>query len=77
MAKEKRNHWDEEAVLLLNKGKRGLFRLIFGRTTVVVLLLAIQFGLLFLGFYKLRDYTVYGGSCAPHRAVRISSPTHG
>ena len=62
MAKEKRNHWDEEAVLLLNKGKRGLFRLIFGRTTVVVLLLAIQFGLLFLGFYKLRDYTVYGGS---------------
>lgn len=62
MAKEKKTHLDEETVLLLNKGKRGFFRLIFGRTTVVVLLLAAQFGLLFLGFYKLRDYTVYGGS---------------
>ncbi|MDE7221609.1 MAG: cardiolipin synthase [Oscillospiraceae bacterium] len=56
------SHLDEEAVLLLNKGKRGFFRLIFGRTTVVVLLLAVQFGLLFAGFYWLRDYTVYGGS---------------
>lgn len=62
MAKEKKNHRDEEAVLLLNKGKRGLFRLVFGRTTVVVLLLAVQLGLLLLGFYRLRDYTVYGGS---------------
>ena len=62
MTKEKRTHLDEEAVLLLNKGRRGFFRLIFGRTTVVVLLLAAQFGLLFAGFYWLRDYTVYGGS---------------
>ena len=62
MVKDKMNHLDEEAVLLLNKGKRGFFRLIFGRTTVVVLLLVIQFGLLFLGFYRLRDYFVYGGS---------------
>ncbi len=62
MAKEKRNHLDGEAVLLLNRGKRGLFRLIFGRTTIVVLLLAVQFGLLFLGFYRLRNYTLYGGS---------------
>ena len=62
MAKEKRSHPDGEAVLLLNKGKRGLFRLIFGRTTVVVLLLLVQFGLLFAGFYWLRDYTFYGGS---------------
>ena len=62
MPKEKKNHLDEEAVLLLNKGKRGIFRLIFGRTTVVILLLALQFGLLFLSFYWLKDYTVYGGS---------------
>ena len=62
MTKEKRTHLDEESVLLLNKGRRGFFRLIFGRTTVVVLLLAAQFGLLFAGFYWLRDYTVYGGS---------------
>ena len=62
MAKEKRNFWDEEAVLLLNKGKQGIFRLIFGRTTVVIALLAVQFILLFVGFYRLRDYTYYGGS---------------
>ena len=61
MAKEKKS-LDEEAVLLLNKGKRGFFRLIFGRTTIVVLLLAAQFALLFAGFYWMRDYTVYGGS---------------
>lgn len=62
MAKEKRAHLDEEAVLLLNKGKRGLFRLIFGRTTIVVVLLAAQFVLLFFGFYRLNEYAVYGGS---------------
>ena len=61
MVKEKMNHLDEEAVLLLNKGKRGFFRLIFGRTTVVVLLLAIQLGLLFLGFYLLSYYFVFVG----------------
>ena len=62
MAKEKHSSWEEDAVLLLDKGKRGFFRLIFGRTTVVVLLLAVQFILLFVGFYHLRDYTYYGGS---------------
>jgi len=62
MAKENRGSWEEDAVLLLNKGKRGFFRLIFGRTTVVVLLLAVQVVLLFAGFYHLRDYTYYGGS---------------
>ena len=62
MAKENRGSWEEEAVLLLNKGKRGFFRLIFGRATVVGLLLAAQFVLLFVGFYHLRDYTYYGGS---------------
>lgn len=49
MAKENRGAWEEDAVLLLNKGKRGFFRLIFGRTTVVILLLAAQFILLFIG----------------------------
>ena len=62
MAKEKRGSWEEDAVLLLNKGKRGFFRLIFGRTTVVVLLLAAQFILLFVSFYHLADYIFYGGS---------------
>lgn len=31
MEKEKKS-LDEEAVLLLNRGKRGFFRLVFGRT---------------------------------------------
>ena len=61
MAKEKKS-LDEEAVLLLNRGKRGFFRLVFGRTTVVLLLLAAQFVLLFVAFYRMRDYTLYGGS---------------
>lgn len=53
---------DENAVLLLNKGKRGFFRLIFGRTTVVVLLLAAQILLLLAGLYHLQNYLFYGGS---------------
>lgn len=61
MGKDKKN-LDEEAVLLLNKGKRGLFHLIFGRTTIVVLLLVIQILLLLLGFYRLGAYIFYGGS---------------
>lgn len=61
MLKDRKN-LDEEAVLLLNKGKQGLFRLIFGRTTTVLALLAAQFVLLFVCFYRLRDYTFYGGS---------------
>ena len=61
MGKDKKS-FDEEAVLLLNKGKRGLFRLVFGRTTVVVLLLVIQVLLLLLSFYHLGDYIFYGGS---------------
>lgn len=69
MAKEKK--LDEEAVLLLDKGKRGLGRLIFGRTTVVILLLAAQFFLLFCGFLWLGDYTVYGGSMLVALAVAL------
>lgn len=62
MLHKDRKNLDEEAILLVNKGKRGLFRIIFGRTSIVVLLLALQFILLFIFFYRLRDYTFYGGS---------------
>ena len=48
MSENKRPHLDEEAVLLLNKGRRGLLRLIFGRTAVIILLLAVQVALLFV-----------------------------
>lgn len=62
MAVERRQRLDGEAVLLLNKGKKGLLRLIFGRTGVVITLLAAQFGLLFWGFFRLGKYMFYSGS---------------
>lgn len=55
MASEKGNHRESEAVLLLDKGKRGLFHLIFGRTAVITLLLAAQLLLLFLAFWRLGE----------------------
>ena len=62
MSENKRPHLDEETVLLLNKGRRGLLRLIFGRTAVIILLLAVQAALLFVGFFRLGKYVVYGSS---------------
>lgn len=50
---EKKNHED---ILLLEKGKRGLLRLLFGRTGVVILLLAVQVYLLFAAFMRLGEY---------------------
>ena len=49
-------------MLLLNKGKRGLGRLIFGRTGIILMLLAVQVGLLLMGFFWLGDYFIYGSS---------------
>ena len=72
MLEEKRAHLNEDAVLLLNKGKRGLFRLIFGRTTVVILLLAAQVLLLFVGFWKLNGSIVYGVSSLLGLAVTLT-----
>lgn len=68
MGEEKRG----EAILLLNKGKRGLWRLLFGRTTVILLLLAVQVGLLFVGFFRLGKYVVYGGSMLVALAVALA-----
>lgn len=72
MLEEKRAHLNEDAVLLLNKGKRGLFRLIFGRTTVVILLLAAQVLLLFVGFWKLNGSIVYSVSSLLGLAVTLT-----
>ena len=76
MAEEKKNHLDEEAVLLLNKGKKGLGRLIFGRTAVIICLLAAQVLLLFWGFLRLGEYLVYGGSLLLSLAVALVGPGH-
>ena len=72
MPEEKRKHLDEDAVLLLNKGKRGLGRLIFGRTAIIILLLAAQFLLLFFGFWQLSGSLVYGVSLLIGLAVTLT-----
>ena len=72
MLEDKRPHLNEDAVLLLNKGKRGLFRLIFGRTTVIILLLALQLLLLFVGFWKLNGSIVYSTSALLGLAVTLA-----
>lgn len=48
----------EEKILLLEKGKRGALNIIFGRTTVVILLLLFQFFVLFSFFAFLGEYIV-------------------
>lgn len=60
MTKEKGFRHEEEAVLLLNKGKQGIVHLIFGRTGVIILLLAVQIVLLVLAFVRLQE--LYFGS---------------
>ena len=45
-----------EKVLLRERGKRGLFRIVFGRTTVIILLLLLQLVLLFALFRYLNSY---------------------
>lgn len=53
MPQEKKTSHRDDAVLLLNKGKRGLLRVIFGRTALVILLLAVQVFLLFTAFFRI------------------------
>lgn len=55
------------------KKLRGLFRIIFGRTTFVVLFLLIQIGILLAGFNWLKEYMVYvfGGSTVLSAIVLI------
>ena len=43
--------------MFLEKGKKGLHRVIFGRTLLIVLSFLVQFGLFFLLFSLLSQYT--------------------
>ena len=43
----------------VEKGKKGLFSVVFGRTAVVVLLLLIQIGILFAGVQLLEEKLIY------------------
>ena len=49
----------EEGVLLLEKGKRGFLNLLFGRTAVVLILLIVQFMIIFSFFQWLEQYWGY------------------
>ena len=49
----------EEGVLLLEKGKRGVLNLLFGRTAVVLMLLIVQFMIIFSFFQWLEQYWGY------------------
>lgn len=41
------------------KGRKGIFYVIFGRTGIILLLLLLQIGILFVAFSKLSDYITY------------------
>lgn len=43
----------------MEKGKRGLFQLVYGRTLIVILLLLIQVGLFFSFYSFLKEYIIY------------------
>ena len=55
MTKEKNFRNEEDTVLLLDKGKQGIFHLIFGRTGVIILLLLVQLGLYLAAFRRLQE----------------------
>ncbi len=48
----------------LNRGKRGILSVIFGRTGILLILILLQIGLLLVGFRFLSNYVlaIYGGS---------------
>jgi cardiolipin synthase len=56
---DQENLREREHVLLLERGKRGLLRIVFGRTGVIILLLVLQVFLLLLGFRYLERYVPY------------------
>ena len=57
MIREKLSSHRENAILLLNRGKRGLLQVVFGRTFIILALLALQILALFSIFFQLlADY---------------------
>ena len=62
MTRERDVHLEEEKVLLLNKGRRGLLRVIFGRTLLLAVLILLQVWLLVSAFVRMGE--IYFGSAA-------------
>lgn len=50
---------DREKVITLQKGKRGMIQIVFGRTGIVILFLLLQVLVLLIGFDLLRQYIVF------------------
>ncbi|MGN0297738.1 MAG: cardiolipin synthase [Lachnospiraceae bacterium] len=55
----RKREFDEEKVLILDKGKRGLLRIVFGRTTIILVLFVIQLLVLIGIFNWLQQYLPY------------------
>ena len=62
---------DDNHILLLEKGKRGLLQIIFGRTGIIIVSLIVQILFLFAAFYKLEGFLPYfwGGNTLLPAAV--------
>ena len=65
---------DDNSILLLEKGKRGLLQIIFGRTGIIIVSLIVQILFLFLAFYKLEGAMPYfwGGNTLLSAAIVLS-----
>ena len=65
---------EDNGILLLEKGKRGLLQIVFGRTGVIIVSLVLQILFLFAAFYKLEDAMPYfwGGNTLLSAAVVLS-----
>ena len=50
---------EKDKILILEKGKRGFWQIVFGRTGVILVSLLLQFVLLFFGFGRLGQYIPY------------------
>lgn len=49
----------EKGQQIVEKGKKGVLHIVFGRTAVLVVLLLLQVSILFIAFGKLQEYVVY------------------
>ena len=65
---------EDNGILLLEKGKRGLLQIVFGRTGVIIVSLVLQILFLFAAFHKLEDAMPYfwGGNTLLSAAVVLS-----
>ena len=65
---------DDNSILLLEKGKRGLLQIIFGRTGIIIVSLIVQILFLFLAFYRLEGAMPYfwGGNTLLSAVIVLS-----